>query len=158
MTPEEVLARRLAAEIDAEMATMAALGEEFASAPRGGDSYAIRARGSMLHDFYNCVERVFLRIARELNGGAPRGEQWHRQLIGDMALEIVGVRPAVVDRRLADVLGEYLRFRHVFRNVYGGVLDAERMASLEDRLPATMTAFRQDIEAFVAWLVGQPAD
>lgn len=156
MTPEGVLARRLAAEIEAEMATMAALGEEFASAPLGGDSYAIRARGSMLHDFYNCVERVFLRIARELNGGAPRGEQWHRQLIGDMALEIVGVRPAVVDRPLAESLSEYLRFRHVFRNVYG-VLDAERMASLEDRLPATMTAFRLDIEAFVAWLVGQPA-
>lgn len=89
MTPEEVLARRLAAEIEAELATMAALGEEFASAPRGGDSYAIRARGSMLHDFYNCVERVFLRIARELNGGTARGEQWHRDLIDDMALEIV---------------------------------------------------------------------
>ena len=157
MTPEEVLARRLAAEIEAELATMAALGEEFASAPQGGDSYAIRARGSMLHDFYNCVERVFLRIARELNGGAPRGEQWHRQLIGDMALEIVGVRPAVVDRRLAEALSEYLRFRDVFRNVYGGVLDAQRMGSLEERLPATMTAFRLDIEAFVAWLVGQPA-
>ena len=156
MTPEEVLARRLAAEIEAELATMGALGEEFANAPPGGDSYAIRARGSMLHDFYNCVERVFLRIARELNGGAPRGEQWH-QLISDMALEIVGVRPAVVDRRLAETLREYLRFRHVFRNVYGGVLDAERMASLEDRLPATLTAFRHDIKAFVAWLVGQPA-
>lgn len=155
MSPEEVLARRLAAEIEAELATLAALGEEFASAPRGGDSYAIRARGSMLHDFYNCVERVFLRIARELNGGVPRGEQCHRQLIGDMALEIVGVRPAVVDRRLADVLGEYLRFRHVFRNVYGGVLDAQRMASLEERLPTTITAFRSHIDAFRAWLLGQ---
>ena len=74
-----------------------------------------------------------------------------------MALDIAGVRPAVVDRRLADILGEYLRFRRGFRNVYGGVLDAERMASLEDRLPATMTAFRDDIVAFVAWLVGQRA-
>ena len=156
MTPEEVLARRLAAEIEAELATMAALGEEFASAPRSGDSYAIRARGSMLHDFYNCVERVFLRIAPELNGGTPRGEQWHRELIGDMALEIAGVRPAVVDRRLAETLREYLRFRQVFRDVYRGVLDAERMASL-DRLPATMTAFRHDIDAFVAWLVGRAA-
>ena len=155
MTPEEVLARRLAAEIEAELATLAALGEEFAGAPPGDDSYAVRARGSMLHDFYNCVERVFLRIARELNGGVPRGEQWHRELIGDMALEISGVRPAVVDRRLAETLREYLRFRHVFRNVYGGVLNAERMASLEDRLPATMAAFRGNIEAFVGWLVGQ---
>ena len=101
MTPEDVLARRLAAEIESELATMAALAAEFASAPQEDNSYAIRARGSMLHDFYNCVERVFLRIARELNGGVPRGEQWHRDLIDSMALEISGVRPAVVDRRLA---------------------------------------------------------
>lgn len=156
MTPEDVLARRLAAEIESELATMAALAAEFASAPRADDSYAIRARGSMLHDFYNCVERVFLRIARELNGGPPRGEQWHRDLVASMALEISGVRPAVVDHGLADILGEYLRFRHVFRNVYGGVLDAQRMASLEERLPDTITAFRRHIEAFVAWMVDQP--
>ena len=156
MTPEDVLARRLAAEIEAELATMAALADEFASAPPADDRYAIRARGSMLHDFYNCVERVFLRIARELNGGVPRGEQWHRDLIDNMALEIPGVRPAVVDRGLADVLGEYLRFRHVFRDVYGGVLVAHRMALLEDRLPDTITAFRRDIGAFVAWMMGQP--
>ena len=153
MTPEDVLARRLAAEIKSELATMAALAAEFASAPQADDSYAIRARGSMLHDFYNCGERVFLRIARELNGGVPRGEQWHRDLIDSMALEIPGVRPAVVDRGLGDVLGEYLRFRHVFRNVYGGVLDAERMASLERRLPETLAAFRERVGAFVAWML-----
>ena len=87
MTPEDVLARRLAAEIEAELATLAALADEFASAPPADDRYAIRARGSMLHDFYNCVERVFLRITRELNGGVPRGEQRHRDLIDNMALE-----------------------------------------------------------------------
>ena len=63
----------------------------------------------------------------------------------------------MVDRGLADVLGEYLRFRHVFRNVYGGVLDPQRMASLDDRLPATMAAFKQRINAFVAWILGRPA-
>lgn len=157
MTPEEVLARRLAAEVESELAALAALATEFANAPAGDDTYTIRARGSMLHDFYNGVERVFLRIARELNGGAPRGDQWHRDLIDDMALAIPEVRPAVVDRGLADTLGEYLRFRHVFRNVYGGVLDARRMASLEERLPATLEAFRRQVAAFVAWMLGARA-
>ena len=49
-------ARRLAAEIEAELATLTALGEEFRHAPPGNDSYSVRARGSMLHDFYNGVE------------------------------------------------------------------------------------------------------
>ena len=157
MKLEEVLARRLAAEIEAELAALCALGEEFADAPEGDDTYRVRARGSILHDFYNGVERVFLRIARELNGGVPRGDQWHRDLIGDMALAITEVRPAVIDDNLAEVLGEYLRFRHVFRNVYGGVLDAKRMATLEQRLPRTLAAFRQRMEDFVCWMLDREA-
>lgn len=157
MKPEEVLARRLAAEIESELEALAALGEEFAYAPKGDDTYSVRARGSILHDFYNGVERVFLRIARELNGGVPRGDQWHRDLIGDMALTIQEVRPAVIDDDLAAVLGEFLRFRHVFRNVYGGVLDAQRMALLEQRLPETLALFRKRIEVFICWMLGRDA-
>ena len=123
--------------------SLTALGEELAKAPRQDDIYSLRARGSILHDFYNGVERVFLRIARELNGGVPRGDQWHRDLVDDMTLEIPEVRPAVIDQDLARALGDFLRFRHLFRNVYGGVLDAERMASLEERLPETLAAFRR---------------
>lgn len=155
MRLEEIVARRLAAEMESELATMTSLGEELANAPQGTDSYSLRARGSILHDFYNGVERVFLRIARELNGGVPRGEQWHRDLVDDMALEIPGVRPAVIDGGLANVLGEYLRFRHVFRNVYGGVLESQRMVSLEDRLPETLAAFRECVEGFARWMLGR---
>ena len=155
MKPEEILARRLAAEIDAELATMAALGEEFANAPRTDDTYSVRARGSILHDFYNGVERVFIRIAGELNGGVPHGEQWHRDLLVNMTLDISDVRPAVVGKGLARVLGEYLRFRHVFRNVYGSVLEAGRMATLEERLPETLAEFRKCIEGFVCWMLGR---
>ena len=153
MRLEEVVARRLAAEVESELASLAALGEELAKAPRQDDTYSVRARGSILHDFYNGVERVFLRIARELNGGVPRGDQWHRDLVDDMTLHIAEVRPAVIDQGLAGTLGDYLRFRHLFRNVYGGVLDAERMASLEERLPETLAAFRERVEAFLAWML-----
>ena len=77
----------------------------------------------------------------------------HRDLIDDMALEIPDVRPAVVDMSLANVLGEYLRFRHVFRHC-GGVSQTGRMAPLEERLRETLTAFRQSIEGFVCWMLG----
>lgn len=153
MRLKEVLARRLAAEIESELASLSALGEELANAPQQDDIYSLRARGSILHDFYNGFERVFIRIAPVLNGGIPRGDQWHRDLVDDMTLDIPEVRPAVIDQGLARTLGEYLRFRHVFRNVYGGVLEAERMASLEKRLPETLAAFRDRVETFVAWML-----
>ena len=154
MRPEEVLARRLAAEVESELSSLGALEAELASAPPGDDTYALRARGSILHDFYNGIERVFVRIARELNGGVPRAEQWHRELIRNMALDIPAVRPAVIDTDLAGTLEEYLRFRYVFRNVYGAVLSAGRMRSLEARMPATLEAFRNQIRSFLAWMLG----
>lgn len=154
MKLEEVLARRLAAEIESELAGLDALERELADAPQQDDTYSLRARGSILHDFYNGVERIFVRIASELNGGVPRAAQWHRELVGNMALHVPGVRPAVIDPALAEALGEYLRFRHVFRNVYGSVIEAGRLRPLERRLPATLASFRERIRAFLAWMLG----
>ena len=154
MTREETLLRRLAAEVTNELASLEQLAAELAGAPSGSDTYSLRARGSILHDFYSAVERVFVRIAGELNGGVPQAERWHQELLGDMVLEIPKVRPAVIDARLAKDLSEYLRFRHVFRNVYGTVLEAERLQTLADRLPATLAAFRERIGAFLSWMLG----
>ena len=155
MTPDEAFARRLAAEIEHELERLVELQDELATAPHGDDTFTLRARGSILHDFHSGVERVFVRIAEELNGGVPQGEQWHRQIITDMSLEIPGVRPAVIEPALARELGEYLRFRHVFRNVYGSLLEAARMRPLEEKMPSVLAAFLTQIRAFLTWIVGE---
>lgn len=154
MRSEEALARRLQAEVEDELAGLAKLEQEFESRPLSETSYALRARGSILHDFYNAIERIFTRVAHDLNGGVPNAEQWRQQLLDDMRLDIPKVRPAVIDDNLAKALGEYLRFRHVFRNVYGSVLEAERLIPLEEKLPATSVAFRRQMRAFLRWMVG----
>lgn len=155
MTREETLLRRLAVEIESELASLARLEQELAAAPEPADSYSLRARGSILHDFYTGVERIFTRIASELNGGVPQSPQWHQELIRNMALAIPEVRPAVIDADLAGNLSEHLRFRHVFRNVYGSVLEPARMQSLEEQMPATLAAFRAQVESFLAWMLGR---
>lgn len=154
MRPEEALARRLRAEIESELTTLAQLEAEFAGRPMVETSYALRARGSILHDFYNAIERIFTHIARELNGGIPQGEPWHQQLLDDMRLDIPKVRPAVIDDELARALGEYLRFRHVFRNFYGSVLEPERLVSLEGGLQETLARFRRQTREFLLWMAG----
>ena len=159
MTPERAFARRLAAEIEHEFERLEQLGEEVAAAPLDDDNtFALRARGSMLHDFYGGIERVFVRIAEELNGGVPHGEQWHRQMLTDMSLEIPGVRPAVIERDLARELGDYLRFRHVFRNVYGSLLEAGRLRPLEEKLPGVLAAFVAQVRGFLTWTVSDRPD
>ena len=159
MTPAEAFARRLAAEIRHELVSLDRIRDQNAAAPRDDAVFTLRARGSILHDFYNGIERVFVRIAEELDGGVPQGDGRQRQqLVTDRSIAIPGVRPAVFDAVLADALGEFLRFRHDFRNVYGFVLDPERMRPLEERLPVLMATFRTQIEAFLTWLEGGPPD
>ena len=54
MKPEEVMMIRLR--------------KEHAGVPMGtADGYLMRARASILHDFYGGIERIFVRIAQELN-------------------------------------------------------------------------------------------
>ena len=154
MSPEEALARRLAAEIENELGRLDQIVEEAASAPRDDSPFGLRGRGSIVHDFYSGIERIFQRIAEELNGGVPQSTQWHRQLMTDMSLPIPELRPAVISAALAEELGDFLRFRHVFRNTYGWELRADRIRPLEDRLPAVKDEFRSQVRDFLSWMTG----
>jgi len=76
----------------------------------------IRACASILHDYYTGVGKIFERISSEIDGGAPRGYDWHLQLLQRMLAPISGVRPQIIDAGLGEELDEYMRFRHVFRH------------------------------------------
>ena len=154
MSPEEAVVRRLRAEIEQELGRLMTLREDAAGAPRSGDLYAIRARGSILHDLYSGVERIFGRIADELDGGPPRGDQWHQQLLNSMTLEVCGVRPAIITPELGAQLREFLGFRRRFRDLYGYELYGERLGPLEKRLPETLDVFDAQVRAFLDWLTG----
>lgn len=71
-----------------------------------------------LHDFYAGLERIFRIIADQIDGSAPTGAEWHRDLLRQMETELPAVRPRVVSEAAASRIDEYLRFRHVVRNVY----------------------------------------
>ena len=146
----------LAAELEAELEEIEALGGEaeraagrIAAEP---DTLDLRAAGSVLHDFYSGLERIFERIAIELDGGTPTGVGWHAALLRRMSLPVESIRPAVLSKETASHLDVYLRFRHVFRNVYGRRLQWSRMRPLLDDLPVALRTIGGEIRAFVAWL------
>ncbi|MEW6608595.1 MAG: hypothetical protein AB1414_14305 [bacterium] len=98
-------------------------GEEF-------DFLDSRGQSAIIHDIYTGLEKVFKKIANDLNGGIPPGEDWHYRLLHQMSLEIKGVRPAVVSKESYSLLKKLLAFRHLFRNIYGFELDKERVDEL----------------------------
>jgi len=112
----------------------------------------IRGVAAIIHDFYNGVEKMFKRIAQELNGGYPSGGNWHRILLGNMATEIYNVRPQVISETCERALDEFLRFRHVFRHGYGFLLDWEKIRDLVVKIPITHDLLVADVEIFIDFL------
>ena len=122
------------------------------------NSVLLRALGSILHDFYSGVEKIFLHIAKEIDQTAPKSETWHRLLLEQMTLNLEGRRPPVITRQMAKDLEVYLSFRHRFRNLYGFELSWERMEPLVLNMPQTVEKFSREIHAFLELLTKAGAE
>ena len=149
---------RLAASVREERNHLARVVQEAASAleqlsaSRTPSTLELRGLGDILHDFYTGAERIFAKIAPELNGGVPAGLSWHRELLDNMAIELPGISPAVIRRETARTLDEFVRFRHLFRNVYGFELEWPRLRALARRVPKAWRLLNADIERFLSFL------
>jgi hypothetical protein len=148
---------RLAASIRGDIAAVGRVVEEARAAAadfaeREPPLRELRGIGDIVHDFYTGIERVFEKVAPELNGGVPAGAAWHRELLRNMTLDLPGVRPPVLAVGTARALEEFLRFRHLFRNVYGFELDWARLPALLPRVPVVWDATREDLDRFLSFL------
>jgi hypothetical protein len=115
---------------------------------RKPSNYVLRAGGSILHDFYTGIEKIFENIAKEIDQRVPMGEEWHSELLHQMTLDIPGLRPPVISTQTEKKLREYLGFRHLFRKRYGFELDWEKMKRLLGRIPQVLTALEKGFEIF----------
>ena len=142
----------LRADIDRELGQIEALVnesrealEEIAGHPT---PLELRGIGSILHDFYSGIERILERIATDLDGELPGGPDWHARLLERMATEVESIRPRVMSAELADALRPYLRFRHLFRHIYGMELRWERCRGLAVEMEGIWSRFREEMEVF----------
>ncbi|HSW11002.1 MAG TPA: hypothetical protein VLK32_08885 [Bacillota bacterium] len=114
------------------------------------DENAARIVGSYLQDFYNCFENMARVVARSIDGaGLPRGSDWHAELLRQMSMPVRGIRPGLISDGTSRILDEYRRFRHLFRNIYGFVLDAGRTVELLRQLPGAVAQLRRDVTHFM---------
>jgi hypothetical protein len=151
----------IAARINEELSNISRLQNElkdkgFSGSPRAvklavaqADSFAIRGIGSVLHDFYVAIENIFEVIARDIDERLPSGENWHQELLRQMALNVPQVRPPLLQRDTAVLLDEFRAFRHVFRNVYGFNLSSARIGDLLKKFPDAVNIFQKEAIVFI---------
>ena len=77
---------------------------------------------------------------------------WHRQLLERMRLDLTPIRPAVIDSEIYDKLDEMLRFRHVFRTLYGYTLDPLRLQIMLRKALELKPLYQSQIERFLQFL------
>lgn len=83
----------------------------------------------MLHSFYTGVETVMRSVAMLSRDRFSKSEAWHSELLTAMQ-SATDARPALLSPDLGGLLGEYLTFRHRFRNLYGFDLEWQKMKPL----------------------------
>lgn len=148
MNQNEAFIEELIASIQRELASINGLRDEMIEETTKTKRNS-RVLGSILHDFYNCCERIFKRISSEINGSFFQGDRWHKDLLYRMTISVNKLRPAVVSEELAAELDEYLSFRHVFRNIYGFELKGDRLIRLVDKFQRVSIQFENQMKDFL---------
>jgi len=143
--PIEAMKERIANELNSLERVVNQMQQLLEQIPDAPTFVELRATGSILHDFYSGIERIFERIAVTLDGGLPTGDRWHQLLLQQMTEERKGVRPAVIDDALYQRVEEYLKFRHRFRHTYSDELEWNKLRPLAEGIPETFTQLREQL-------------
>ena len=149
---DKEIIRSLIAGIERELKNLNELKRELRDIDSYNSIIIRRSIGSILHDFYNCCERIFKNVAIEINGGYEDSDKWHKALLYKMTMAIKDTRPAVISEELAADLDEFLSFRHVFRNIYGFELKGERIDYLARKFDKVVDRFIEETTKFLAFL------
>jgi hypothetical protein len=119
--------------------------------PEDQDLY-LDAAALNLHDFYAGLERVFRQIAASVDQSVPSGHDWHLELLRQMTVSLPEIRPQVLSVEAAKAIDEYLRFRHIVRNIYAFEFDPDRIEHLVQRLRSSYEQLRSELLAFADFL------
>jgi hypothetical protein len=113
------------------------------------DFIQTRAAGSIVHDFYCGIEKIFERISIQIDRYIPKGFGWHTELLLQMTQSREGTRSPIINKELMENLKEYLRFRHLFRHIYGFELKWNRFKELALSLDNLLAELKKNLKSFL---------
>lgn len=102
-----------------------------------------------LSSIYSCYEDIFKHVAKTFENRIENLASWHSELLGRMMISVPDIRPAVLTEPSFSVLDEMRSFRHVFRNSYVFVIDAERVSALSVKWFKLRGTIQKEIEGFL---------
>jgi len=145
--------RLLQAEINADLTKIAETYAELADI-RQQPASKIRdvTLGYYLHVLYGLFENMFVRIAENFGNQVKDKSQWHAELLRQMTLNLMPIRPAVISLVSYQSLNELRGFRHLFRNAYLLRFDPVRLELVWQQAERLQAHYEADLIRFVIFL------
>ncbi|MEM9272623.1 MAG: nucleotidyltransferase domain-containing protein [Cyanobacteria bacterium P01_F01_bin.143] len=117
----------------------------------------IPALASYIADFYSGCERISKRVAVYLDGGLPKSQNWHQELLKQVAESGEDNRPPLWTGALLLELDEYRKFRHLERHIYKIELKPERVIALAENVESVFQKIQLTVTKYSQWLEEQAA-
>ncbi len=102
-------------------------------------------------DFYTCLETFFFRVSQEFENKLIK-DQWHKELLQKMALNIPGVRHQVISETTKNHLLEILLFRHFRRYYFNFNYDWDKLDLIENKYQQVYSPLIGEIQVFIGFL------
>ena len=151
-----LLARSIERDVQAIDQLYAAIGEPALTPQTDQETLIVLAY--RLHNLYNAYENIFQNIAATFENHLDDSAHWHSQLLTRMTLDVLPLRPAVIDKPAFTALDELRRFRHLFRYAYDVQLDVDRLKLVLTRALQLKTIYRPQFETFLTFVRRLGAD
>lgn len=81
------------------------------------DILQVTVMSSILHSFYNGIEKIFEMISKDIDNFVATGNKSHQELLDNVYVSN-DKRKAIINEEVYVLLNDYLGFRHVFRHSY----------------------------------------
>jgi hypothetical protein len=112
------------------------------------DLFNITAMSSVLHSFYNGVEKILIFIAKDIDKKEPDGSRWHADLLLQMN-ESSYSRGMVISQDMKNSLMDYMAFRHFFRHSYSFTLRWPELQPLVSNIFDVWNDLKKQITEFL---------
>ena len=131
--------------------------EDIKIAPDTYQQYIEETITTRLTDVYMGLERIFERIANEVDEHLPRGSRWHKDLLEQMAKQRPERQP-VISQDALRLLTPLLEFRHKVNNIYADELIYENTEEHAKNIERLFQIVSDDLNLFTISLVQRKED
>ena len=119
--------------------------------PIDAKEFIERALAADLAEVYTGFEKIFERIASEVDKHIPSGSQWHKDLLTQMADHSLD-RPPVVSEVTHRRLRKLLKYRHIEKNIYGDELIYSNSEKHAKQVSKLFDNVSKELDTFTAFL------